>query len=204
MSILKKKQSSVKQKSLMLEKRATKFLKNRAKSLDDNGDEIEDEDEEEYTSSFKERLAGLDQEGMNPEQRDAAVLKLMRNLVLDLLPIAEKNYRKYPIHTNASAVNSLISQEREISNDLRAISDYRARANLVVDLVKQEYEQITSELISNIQACESRIRKSNNIKEELQQLLQDQGSSLIRSRETVGQRVLQMMIGSDSNGKKSR
>ena len=141
---LKKKAASPKQGDLLQKKRFGKKIKELKRIADDIEDDDEDEDSSKNISEsifkkYTDRLKGIEK-STTPEQYDLECLKALRALVLDLIPVAEDNYRKYPLHTNASAVVNLIGQETSLIADERALTDYQARAERLIDVVVREYE----------------------------------------------------------------
>lgn len=143
---LKKKAVSPKQGDLLQKKRFGKKIKELKRIANDIEDDDEDEDEdssknisESIFKQYTDKLKSIEKSA-TPEQYDLECLKALRALVLDLIPVAEDNYRKYPLHTNASAVVNLIGQETSLIADERALTDYQARAERLIDVVVKEYE----------------------------------------------------------------
>ena len=67
--------------------------------------------------------------------------------VLSLIPIAEENYRKYRVDRSAYALNTYINQVREIANDMRSVRDFEGQAARIVNIVRQQFTMIASNLI---------------------------------------------------------
>lgn len=176
-------------------------LRKVAKSFDDK--DSPDEDGEEPTESIfrghLEKLKKLEKKGVKGEAYDIAVLKSLRTLVQDLIPVAEDNYRKFPSHTAAAAVNHYINQEREIMNDIRALEDFRARANRIVGLVSEEMQQIAKAAIEQSNSLKTSVaeRSSKNVDDLFKTFLKLFGRALQDSQERVGDRIMEFMVSED-------
>jgi len=198
MTLLKKKKKSTpNQKYAMLEKRANKLLKNKAKAHKDADTEDDDPEVEPYFLKHLDRIKGLEDSGISGEAYDLAVLKSMRALVLELIPVAEKNYRLIPSHTAASAMNQYISQERELLVDIRSLESFQERAEKIVSIMTDEYMSITEAIISGVQEMERRYNKSKSLNTEVKEFLKEHGSFLKASRERIRANVLELMIPTD-------
>lgn len=83
---------------------------------------------------------------------DKAIVTFQRQMLatlMRLIPMAEKEYRKYKKEYTAYALNSLISQARELTSDIQASDDRARLANtLVMDVVKPAFQQSVQEMIN--------------------------------------------------------
>lgn len=81
-------------------------------------------------SVFKDEVVAI-QRLLQQNQSDNATAcfqKSMLALLIELIPFAEDEYRKMPKERNAYAMNSLISQARELISDLKAERDSKGLA----------------------------------------------------------------------------
>ena len=81
------------------------------------------------------------------EQANLEVYKAMLDMVLDLIPIAEENYRRYKIDKSAYALGSYLNHAREILNDIRAIKDFSEQLELINRIVRKQFTQIVQQLV---------------------------------------------------------
>lgn len=81
------------------------------------------------------------------EIANLAVYKAMLDMVLDLIPIAEENYRKYKIDKSAYALGSYLNHAREILVDIRAIKDFSEQLELINRIVRKQFTQIVQQLV---------------------------------------------------------
>lgn len=191
---VKKKKGTVKQGYAMLNKRAARAL-----NSSDDDDEDEDDDGDSGKSIFREhalRIKQLEEDGVTGEAYDLEVLKSMRAMVLDLIPVAEENYRKFPLHTAASAVNQYVNQERELLNDIRQLEDFQARSDKLISLVEDEYQTIAKDIIQSVGNLENLLKAKGSA-----QLFKDfrslQGKSLEASKNRVAARIRQLLMTDD-------
>jgi hypothetical protein len=78
--------------------------------------------EDEQYSIFQESVKEI-QDMIEVGDNDSGLLRLQKSALktlIDLLPYAERTYRNDPRQSNAYAINALVSQIREMSNDLRS------------------------------------------------------------------------------------
>lgn len=182
--------------------RKTAILRKMAKKLDDQ-DSPDDEDQGEVSESIfrehLERLKKLEKKGWTGEAYDIEVLKSLRTLVQDLIPVAEDNYRKFPSHTAASAMNQYINQERELLNDIRSLEDFRSRANRIVGFVETEIQDIAKQFIdqtNNLQR-DFKERKIKGAEDLFVGYLKLFGRTLRKSQEQISDRILEFMVSND-------
>jgi uncharacterized protein YehS (DUF1456 family) len=93
---------------------------------------------------------------------DKAIVTFQRQMLatlMRLIPMAEKEYRKYKKEYTAYALNSLISQARELTSDIQASDDRARLANtLVMDVLKPAFQQSVQEMINTHYALKMRIK----------------------------------------------
>jgi len=203
----KKKSITAKQGYKLLNDRAAKAVKASKRKKEADSPDDSPEDDLETVGVFRkhiERLKQLEKEGKTGEAYDIEVLKSLHELTLELIPIAEENYRKFPIHTAASAVNQYINQSREILNDIRALEDFQARADKLNDIVKNEINEIARSTISNIEIVKNELTGKNGVKyleKTMKEFMRSQGKSLEELKNRIATRITQMLVSSD-DGKK--
>ena len=89
----------------------------------------DEDDKSEYESIFEKAFGTLEASASNPDAdfRSEQAAKNMQRaalaLVLRMIPQAEVNYMHSKKQTDAYAMNAFIDQARELSNDLRMLSD---------------------------------------------------------------------------------
>lgn len=173
-----------------------------AKKFDD--EDSPEEKEPETESIFRKhlkRLNKLEEKGVQGEAYDLAALKSMRTLVLDLIPVAEDNYRKFPIHTAAAALNHYINQEREIMNDIRALEDFRSRAALLSKIIDKEMQGLAKIFIEHCTKLMVALpeQDAKNQAESLKRFMKTFGRELQASNEGMGDKMMEFLV---ADGKK--
>ena len=80
----------------------------------------------------------------------AAQKKLLK-MMIELIPIAESNFRKYGNERGAYAINAVISQTRELMADIRAEKDSREIAYKIVnEVVHPQFMLIAHNYVDNL------------------------------------------------------
>jgi len=94
------------------------------------------------------RLSKLtDKKGDYTEKDMGVMLKTMLKMTLKMLPQAQQTYVRWPSNLNAAAYNHLVSQGREISNDLRSIQDLTAQFNMIMGEVSKSVQLMLRNLV---------------------------------------------------------
>lgn len=117
------------------------------------------DDEEEIPSTFADQekeirdlIDVLDVGGLDGDRKFQLVSLKM---AVDLLPIAEREFRKYPKQSNAFMVNALLTQARELFQDLQVTEDRTEQAVKIINKILQPFlTQITQVLIDNMFALQ--------------------------------------------------
>lgn len=85
------------------------------------------------------------------DERDVVVmLNALLSTTLAMVPIAQKNYYRFNNERAAYAYNALVSQVREISNDLRMVRDLTKQANLIIKIVQDAYLELAKEYAAQV------------------------------------------------------
>jgi hypothetical protein len=120
---------------------------------DEDNEEDDKETAKKNVSIFQKRLKKIrrmrDEEGAS-EKLNTEILESLRDMVLDLIPIAEVNYRTFKIDKSAYALNTYVNQIREIENDLRAIEDFQTRADKIKDIVIGQFKYVLQNLMDEL------------------------------------------------------
>lgn len=113
-------------------------------------------------------------------ENDADINKLshvLLEIVNDCIPLAVKSYREFPKESSARALNSFISQTREISNDIRSLQDKKKNVNkLIASIIQPAFTQIYEEMINipeHLKDVESLTEYEENVKAFLTHLLKN-------------------------------
>jgi hypothetical protein len=193
----KKRKKSVKK----LEEDAKKFVKVKphlhVKGDDSKDDKIADEN----ASLFKKRLKKIrkvKKTNNYDEKFNAAVLKSLLDMVLDLVPIAEQNYRRFRSDRPAYALNTYVNQGREIINDLRAIEDFQDRADKIKQIVRLHFTKMLENLVDELHRLRSNLLQSLHVDdpttqkavaEALQSMLKSHSSFSNESLKAIGDKL---------------
>ncbi len=89
---------------------------------------------------------------------NVAVLKSLLEMLITLIPTAEKTYKKFKNERGAYAIAALVTQTREISADIQRYSSSQKNASVLIDsiiipniqLILQNYMSTNSVLINSI------------------------------------------------------
>lgn len=88
----------------------------------------------------------------NKLENDADINKLshtLLSLVDKCLPLAEEAYQAFPKESNARALNSFISQSRELANDIRSLQDKKKNVSkIMAEVLKPVFTQIYEEMLN--------------------------------------------------------
>jgi len=80
-----------------------------------------------------------------------AAQKQLLKMMIELIPIAESNFRKYGNERGAYAINAIISQTRELMADIRAEKDSREIAYKIVnEVVHPQFMLIAHNYVDNL------------------------------------------------------
>lgn len=102
---------------------------------------MEDAEEEDHVSLFEKAFGKLYGEASSPNadfRSDDATRNMNRAslaLVLSLIPVAEVEYRRSQKQSNAYALNAFIDQARELTEDLRTMTDADNQAGFIAERV---------------------------------------------------------------------
>lgn len=108
------------------------------------------------------RLNKLIKKGGDYSEKDMGLmLKTMLKMTLRMLPIAQQTYVQWPSSLNAAAYNHLVSQAREITNDLRSVTDLNAQFGLIQESVLDTLKLIMMNLVSHIKPLHKQIEDIN-------------------------------------------
>lgn len=110
-------------------------------------------------ASFKDEIPSM--QSLLDSDSDRASEKFQKNallMLIDLIPIAEAKYREHAGEHAAYALNTLISQARELVSDIHASNDSRQLAlTLTSDIVKPSILSISQNMVDNIYQLRRRI-----------------------------------------------
>ena len=121
-------------------------------------------------------------------------------MILNLIPIAEINYKTYKIDRSSYALNVLVNQAREIANDMRAVSDFNQQAARIVEMARRQFTLIAQALVDEAYRLKKDIRLTLNskrsavIEEKLDQLVRAHGKYLNESVKALSSAILEHMV----------
>jgi hypothetical protein len=180
----------------LLSQRASKDLINKRKKYEDSPDEDDDGEKEGIFRAHTDRLKALRKSGLADEAYDIEELNSLEELILDLLPIAEENYKKFPIHTAGSAVNNFVTTLTNLQADRRALQNLSARADRVINIFDQSIEDVTKIIITSTQKLQKELAEKNSSKDNgdiFKDFLRSLGKELAGVKENNSNGVLQLM-----------
>lgn len=105
-------------------------------------------DEDTY-SLFQEQVQQISEKFENNPDKGVNQFQLMSlKMLVDLIPYAEKEYRRDPRQSNAYAINALVTQIRELISDLQAEDNTLELINkIVLNIVQPITQKIAGSLI---------------------------------------------------------
>ncbi len=81
------------------------------------------------------------------DKNSAVMLSALRSITINMIGEAEKNYHKFGNERAAYAYNALVSQLREIENDMRLVADLGHQADKVMDIFTDNYRNLARHMI---------------------------------------------------------
>lgn len=116
-------------------------------------------DEDTY-SLFQEQVQQISEKFENNPDKGVNQFQLMSlKMLVDLIPYAEKEYRRDPRQSNAYAINALVTQIRELISDLQAEDNTLELINkIVLSIVQPVTQKIAGSLIEFNFAVKTQIK----------------------------------------------
>jgi hypothetical protein len=139
----------LKKKSKNLKKKFDETEKLAAEYLMEDGQEAQDiQNVKSIFAKRKKKIALY----LNNDDLDRATILITKQLIktlMDLIPIAEKKYRRYGNERSAYALNSLVSQVRELMTDMEAYKDRKALVTrLLNDIIRPNFMTMAQQLMT--------------------------------------------------------
>jgi hypothetical protein len=109
------------------------------------------------------------------------MLSSLRSIILNMIPVAEKNYQKYGNERAAYAFNALASQLREVENDMRMVADLQLQSGRVIEVFYKHFRSVATTFVDNQIKLRRELiemigsKKSAGIKELMNQFVKNQG-----------------------------
>lgn len=164
-------------------------------------------------STFERKLKGIRKANKRHDYGEQAMVKMYKGLldmVIDLVPIAEQNYRTSNSERAAYALNVYINQAREVANDMRSVADFTKQAEQIVQMARRQFTLIASALVDESYRVKKEIRasgistkRSALIDEKLDALVRGHGKYLNESSKALSKAILEYMTERQSpNSKK--
>lgn len=172
----------------------------RSLSLSEYEPGSEEGEEEETVSLFAENVSiitdllnELEEGNGTPERKySLSVLKMM----IDLVPTAERTYREKPTQAHSYALNGLLSQIRELVNDLKGTDDNSALIESILNKILQPaFLSMGQVLIDNVYALRRKVEssvdpaKTRAVLDEFDDMLKDTARSFQATFYDVQKRV---------------
>lgn len=120
---------------------------------------------ESTASSFAEEVANLRKllggsEG-TVEQGMLSMVRAMLASTIEMLPIAEGQYKKYKNERAAYAFSTLVNQARELGNDLRTMQDLEGQViHILTSILQPAFTQVMQHMINEVYAARTEIGRS--------------------------------------------
>jgi hypothetical protein len=160
-------------------------------------------------SVFRKHLKKIKKGGVEGEKLNSVILKSMLSTILDLIPIAEENYRKNMYNKSEYALNIYYNQAREIINDLRAIEDFETHASRITEVVSEHIRLILQNLIDEVYKLRANLiaelNLENSIKEKdvlnnaMKRFVENHGRYLNETNSAISARVSDFLINGNAN-----
>ena len=134
------------------------------------------------------------------EQAILTMYKHMYDMVCDLIPIAEENYRKFKIDKSAYALNTYLNQAREIANDMRSVNNYEEQVKNIVEMMRRQYSLIAQNMVEEVHNTTTSMRamvrddQRGKVDELLGQLTKGQAKFLNESLKGVSDMLVNMLL----------
>lgn len=112
----------------------------------------------------------------NYDDKDSLImLGALFGIVMNMIPQAEEQYYKFGNERAAYAFNALVSQAREISNDIRMVSDLTQQADRVFQLFLIGYRKYAEALVDDTYRLKKEIAsliKSKSLRKKVEDAIQ--------------------------------
>ena len=191
-------------------KTSTKKKQLKFKKYDPNKPENDEKITNHNKSVFELRLKRIRKSAKKHEYGEAAMLQMYKGLldmVLDLIPIAEKNYRQYKQDRASYALNTLVNQAREISNDMRTLSDYNSQAERIVEMARRQFTLIAQAMVDEVYRTKKEIqdelptKSRDKIFKRVDNMVHNHGKYLNESVKALSDAILSYMTDRRVGGK---
>lgn len=152
--------------------------------------DLEDGEEEEsaesvFTKDYTKikKLLDPDNPNLRIDQVSIAFFRAALATILDLLPIAERAYRKSQKESAAYALTALINQARDLTSDVKMGDDVEGQAILIKKIVDMSYVGVAEMLLQEkfaLQAKLDTLSSSPSVRKAMRQELDDMVRSFIK------------------------
>jgi hypothetical protein len=128
---------------------------------DNNRPESDEAIANKNASVFETKLKGVREAAVKHDYGEQAILvmyKAMYDMVAELIPIAEANYRKFKIDRSAYALNTYLNQLREIANDMRSVNNFESQVRQLVEMCRFQYSMIAQNMVEEADTVRRTLR----------------------------------------------
>lgn len=128
------------------------------------------------------------------DKNSVKLLTALRAMMLNMLPRAERTYQTWGNDKAAYALNALVSQIREIENDLRLVADLGHQADRIVDLVANSFRSLAQQIAqkatfmkrNTVNVAGKRAGKVNDLIDDfIKDFAQSMDSTLLQARDDI-------------------
>lgn len=181
--------------------------KTKSKSKDDNKKDKKLEKAQkkldEVVSSFQKdygklkKMIGVEAKDFQSDKANMAMLRSLLTMVIELIPLAEKNYRNYPSERGAYAIVALVNLARETANDIRNAQDLAQQVEYILsEIINPGLKQIVNQVINETYYIkkEMKLLSISNMNKKaiiklINQLIKNQGSFIVETSKAIENRL---------------
>ena len=113
-----------------------------------------------FSKDFEELRAKVspDNDQLRPDQMSAQFSRAALSMILQLLPIAEHNYRLTKKDQAAYVISSLVNQARDLNNDVKMSEDLHGQAVEIARLTDATFTRVADLLLQERYALQTRLK----------------------------------------------
>lgn len=106
------------------------------------------------------KLVGSKNKDFQSDKASMAMLRSMLTMILSCIPVAESIYKQYRNERSAYALSALVSQARELNNDIRNVHNLQDQLDRIMDLIiKPSLTLIVQNLVDELNTSGRSIMK---------------------------------------------
>jgi len=150
------------------------------------------------TAKQRKRLLSVARSSGYSDKQSAKLLSSMRSMTINMLPRAEETYQRFGNERAAYAYNSLVSQIREIENDMRLVADLGHQAEKVVDIFSENFRNVARNMVQRAVYVKRNLvniagKKASKAKDLIDEMIKDHAQFMETTLQKVRDDIFALM-----------